>query len=74
MLRISKYICKSRYNEVSNFCTVKPFLSSKCFIRMANLKACRTSTSDYSYTEFYAIFAQLFLFVPKDTVSGGQFR
>jgi hypothetical protein len=41
---------------------------------MANLKGCRISTSDYSYTQIYAIFAPLVIFVPKDTAQGGQFR
>jgi len=41
---------------------------------MANVKVCRIFTADYIYKEFFAIFAPLVAFIPKDTVPGGQFR
>jgi len=41
---------------------------------MTSLKVCRTSTSDYSHIQFYATFAPIVIFVPKDNATGDQFR
>jgi hypothetical protein len=40
---------------------------------MEILKNCRTSTSDCGHTEFYATFALLAVFVPKDNATNDQF-